>query len=150
MGFSKLLYGFVKIDIRKSSSCYMDISRFIHGFLKVVTWICQSFYMDLSKLFHVFLALCQIKPGWSLTKSSKLVKFCLDLKELIESKHSMSWVRFAFGNVSFISWWEVRKAVMERAFAKRKAKRSKRRCKAESWLHKFNLAFDKSTPGKQK
>ena len=38
-------------------------------------WICQSWYMDLLKyMLHVFLALCQTKPSWSLTKSSKLVE----------------------------------------------------------------------------
>ena len=53
MDFSKLLYVFVKIDIRKSKllhgylknytgisqSCYMDLSKFLYGFVKVVTWI---------------------------------------------------------------------------------------------------------------
>ena len=31
-------------------------------------------YMDMSKLFYLFLALCQTKPRWSLTKSSKLLE----------------------------------------------------------------------------
>ena len=63
MDFSKLLYVFVKIDIRKSNllhgylknytwisqSCYM-----IQGFLLVVIWICQSCYVDLSNLLRGF------------------------------------------------------------------------------------------------
>ena len=47
MDFSKLLYVFVKIDIRKSN--------LLHGYLKNYTWISQSFYMDLSKLLHGFI-----------------------------------------------------------------------------------------------
>ena len=147
---SKLTYANLQVVTWISQDLYIHFSKLLHGIVKVFIWICQNCHMDLSKLFRVFLALCQINPAWSLTKSSKLVMFCSDLNELFESKYSMSWVRCASGNVSFISWWEVRKAVMERAFAHCKAKRSKRRCKAESWLHKFNLAFDKSSPGKQK
>ena len=42
MDFSKLLYGFVKIDTWMSQSCYMNLSRFLH-------------------MFYVFLALGQKK-----------------------------------------------------------------------------------------
>ena len=48
MDFSKLLIGFVKVDIWISLSCYMDLSKLMHGFLKVVTGICQDLYMDFS------------------------------------------------------------------------------------------------------
>ena len=60
MDFSKLLYGFVKIDAWISLSCYTDFSKVVHGFLKLLhglvkflTLICLSCYMDLSKLFYV-------------------------------------------------------------------------------------------------
>ena len=69
MYFSRLLHGFVKVDMLISISCWMDFS-------KLIIW---SGYMDLIKLlngyvkvFYVFLALCQTKPSWSLTKISKL------------------------------------------------------------------------------
>ena len=41
MDFSKLLHGFVKIDIWISLSCYMNLSKLIHIF----TWICQICFM---------------------------------------------------------------------------------------------------------
>ena len=47
MDFSKLLYVFVKIDIRKS--------KLLHGYLKNYTWISQSCYMDLSKFLYGFI-----------------------------------------------------------------------------------------------
>ena len=65
MDLSKLLHGFVKNKIMIFLSCYIDLSKLTHGFLWFVTWICQS-----STYFSPF-ALCQTKPRWSLTKSSK-------------------------------------------------------------------------------
>ena len=35
MDFSKLLHGFVKIDIWIFLSCYMDLSKLLLGFVKV-------------------------------------------------------------------------------------------------------------------
>ena len=39
MDFSKLFYGFVKIDTWIFLSCFIDLSKFIHGFVKVVLCI---------------------------------------------------------------------------------------------------------------
>ena len=51
MDFSKLLHGFVEIDIWISLSCFMDLSKLIFGFVLVITWICQSCYLKLLYLF---------------------------------------------------------------------------------------------------
>ena len=63
--------------------------------------------LDLSKLlhFHVFLALCQIKPSWSLIKILKLDEhwsFCFELQVLNESKYSIPWVRCAMCLAVFV------------------------------------------------
>ena len=42
--------------------------------------------MDFSKLFYVFIALCQTKPGYTLTKISKLIESSALMNE---SKYSM-------------------------------------------------------------
>ena len=56
---SRLLDGFVKIDVWISLSCYMDLccqkwymdfSRLLDGFVKIDAWISLISYMDLSKL----------------------------------------------------------------------------------------------------
>ena len=50
MEFSKLFYGFVKIDTWISLSCYRDLSKVLHGFIKVVTWIfCFMFFLPFGK-----------------------------------------------------------------------------------------------------
>ena len=54
MDFSKLLQGFVIIEIWISVICYMDLPKMLYGFVKVVTWICQNWYMNFSKLLHGF------------------------------------------------------------------------------------------------
>ena len=60
--------------------------------------------MTVATNFKSVLALCQTKPSWSLTKISKLWNFCFALKVLNESKYSMPWVCFAFGNVWYPNW----------------------------------------------
>ena len=74
MDLSKLLDGFVKVDVWISLSCYMDLSKLIHGFIDFFTFIRKSCFMDLSELCYVFPAHCQIKSSWSLTKTSRLVE----------------------------------------------------------------------------
>ena len=45
-----MLYGFVKIHLWISRSCYMDLSTLI----QVVIWICQIGLMELFSLLHGF------------------------------------------------------------------------------------------------
>ena len=79
----------------------MDLSELLAGFVKIDTWISQSCYRHLSKLIH--------GPHGGLWPSAGLLlrlyeKIRKNTKENItefvtKSKHSMPWVRCAFGNI---------------------------------------------------
>ena len=76
MNFSKLLHGIVRID---------TLLKVLHGLVKIV--------------------LCISRPLPNKTKISKLVQAsAFELKVLDESKFSMPWIPFAFGNVCIRGW----------------------------------------------
>ena len=58
----------------KTQNWYMDFFVVVTWICKTDTWISLYCYMDLSKLFYISHALCQIKPSWSFTETSKLVE----------------------------------------------------------------------------
>ena len=78
--FSKLIYGFFKIDIW--ISLWYGLVKIDTQISLVATWISQNWYMDFPellhrffKLLHVFLTLGQTMVLWRLNKILKL--FCL-------------------------------------------------------------------------
>ena len=96
--FENVICANIWFFVSSFQSVFHHLTKLLHWFVKVVTWVCQSclwicqdYYMDLSSsyIYNVFLALCQIKPRWSLNKMLMLVDahtFDVELSWLCLSK----------------------------------------------------------------
>ena len=83
----------------------MDFVKLLCEFVK--TWI-SSYYMDLLKV--VLYVSCSLSNKSMLKFDQKFEafwSFCFELKVLYESRYSMPWVRYAFGDVFNLRWSQI-------------------------------------------
>ena len=68
----------------------MDFSKLLYGFFRIDPWISQSCNMDLFELLSVFInvVLCISRPFPNKCKLKFDQRFCFELKGLNESKYS--------------------------------------------------------------